>query len=138
MRRDVIDRYGLFRTELRYWEDYEFCRRFTGDGGVLAYSEEAVVFHPARASLGALLEKTKGVARARRQLEAAGLIEKDWLTWRSFVPWTRYTPLDGVKLTLGQRAQVMLVAICCKYYQLLYQLVFLRVDKPGPGGEEPA
>ena len=85
-RREVFSRYGLFMEELISGGDYEFGRRLTTHGEKLIYIENAVVFHPARASFSALYKKTKRVAVGQRALTRLGLLEHGSLSWRRLLP----------------------------------------------------
>lgn len=74
VRRAVIEQIGPFNASLQSGGDFEFCRRAVAAGFRLVYGPAAVVGHPARDSLGALLRKNRRVAGGfrRRELELSG------------------------------------------------------------------
>ena len=82
----MFDRYGLFRCDLISGGDFEFGRRLTGSGEKMIYIPEAVVKHPARSTLRAILKKSRRVAEGERQLQDLGLYEHRKVSWRQLVP----------------------------------------------------
>jgi glycosyltransferase involved in cell wall biosynthesis len=72
VRREVFEDVGLFEERLLSSGDYEFGRRATGKGHSLVYCREAKVCHPARASLGALLKKSRRLGYGKAQLAILG------------------------------------------------------------------
>lgn len=67
--RHVFERVGPFEAALQSGGDFEFCRRAVDGGCQLRYAAAAVVGHPARDSLAALLRKNRRVAGGYRQSE---------------------------------------------------------------------
>ena len=86
VRREMFDRYGKFRHDLISGGDYEFGRRLTSAGEKMIYISGAVVKHPARSTLRAILKKSRRVAEGERQLEHLGLYEHRKVSWRQLVP----------------------------------------------------
>jgi len=69
VQRAVFDQAGPFNGEMQSSGDFEFCRRAVAAGFGLVYAERAVVWHPARDSLGALFRKNRRVAGGFRRRE---------------------------------------------------------------------
>lgn len=67
--RRVFERVGPFDAALQSGGDFEFCQRAVRAGCRLDYAASAVVGHPARDSLAALLRKNRRVAGGYRQSE---------------------------------------------------------------------
>ena len=67
-----------------------------------------------RQNKGLLAEAEK----AHKQLANLGLLGQPALSPRSFVPWRRYRPLEGISLNVWQRAAVQSLAILSKYYKV--------------------
>jgi glycosyltransferase involved in cell wall biosynthesis len=122
VRRRMFDEYGLFRDDLQSGGDYEFGRRLTTAGEKLVYADRALVYHPARASFRSKLSKSSRVARGQRQLAELGLLEHATLSWHRLIPALRCPPLEGVRLGVGQRVAVTLIAVFFRYYNLLRRI----------------
>ncbi len=122
VRRRLFVKYGRFRDDLQSGGDYEFGRRLTKSGEKLTYAEMAIVYHPARKTLKAILKKSKRVVQGQKQLEKMGLLQHGTLSWRSLIPMRRCPPLDGISLGFLQRWAVVLMANYLKYYNLLHRL----------------
>jgi GT2 family glycosyltransferase len=71
VRREVVVRVR-FDASLRSGGDFEFGRRAAAEGFAIAYSPDAVVTHPARATARQLLAKIERVASGARDLADAG------------------------------------------------------------------
>lgn len=123
LRRDLCDRHGFFRQDMQSGGDVEFGRRLTKAGEKLIFASDSVVFHPARTTLRAYLAKERRVSLGHRRLIELGVVDGPIVTWRSFVPWTRLRPVEGITLTPWQRARVRAVRICVKYLRLVYKLL---------------
>jgi glycosyltransferase involved in cell wall biosynthesis len=123
VRRDLFDKYGLFRDDLQSGGDYEFGRRLTKSGEKLVYAERAIVHHPARRTFKSILKKSRRVARGEKQLQEMGLLGPgSVLSWRSLIPVRRCPPLSGVSLALPQRFAVVLMANLFRYYNVVQRL----------------
>lgn len=122
VRRDLFDKYGLFRDDLQSGGDYEFGRRLTKSGEKLVYAERAIVHHPARRTFESILEKSRRVAKGQKQLQEMGLLEHGTLSWRSLIPARRCPSLDGVSLNMMQRLAVVLMVSFFQYYNLINRL----------------
>lgn len=57
--RRVMDHAGPFDTKLMSGGDKEWCQRAVGQGFKLVYGDDVVVSHPARASVGELVDKRR-------------------------------------------------------------------------------
>ena len=68
VRRSVFDEVGLFNAGMMSGGDFEWTRRATSRGHRLVYCEDAVVHHPARASLADLAGKARRVASGSQAL----------------------------------------------------------------------
>src|SRR5262245_53383059 len=107
----VFARVGPFRADLLSGGDREFGKRLRRAGERLSYAPDAVVEHPARATLRELYRKTVRLARAHRALHALGVMPSRRRCVRRFrllrdIPAPR--DWDG-RLTLAGRAAVMLL-----------------------------
>lgn len=69
VKRVVFDTIGPFNAALQSGGDFELCRRAKQRGFKIIYAEDAVVRHPARATLAALFRKNRRVAGGFRQFE---------------------------------------------------------------------
>jgi glycosyltransferase involved in cell wall biosynthesis len=111
VRKEIFERYGPFRWDLVSGGDYEFGRRLTQAGEKMIYISDAVVQHPARPTLQAILKKSIRVARGQKQLERLGLLEHDCLSWRQLCP-SRSYPRDerwAASLSSLEKAQLILL-----------------------------
>jgi len=86
VRKKVFKRLGIFNSNLISGGDYEFGQRITKKGCKLIYAKDAVVFHPARSSLKALIKKTIRIAKGQKDLEIMGILKHGNLTLKSFIP----------------------------------------------------
>lgn len=68
--RRCFDRVGLFDPTLMSRGDADWGQRVTGSGGTIGFAAEAVVLHPARGSLRALLEKSRRTGRGKCDQQA--------------------------------------------------------------------
>ena len=107
----VFARIGPFRADLLSGGDREFGTRLGRAGERLSYAPDAVVEHPARATLGALYRKTVRLARGHDALHALDAMPSRRRCVRRFrllhgIPPPR--DWDG-RLSLTGRAAVMLL-----------------------------
>ncbi|MES2884633.1 MAG: glycosyltransferase [Pseudomonadota bacterium] len=126
VRRTVFEAVGPFNGALQSSGDFEFCRRATQAGWPLIYAPEAIVQHPARDSLKALLRKNRRVGSGfrRREFELKGLGAKVRLRWalRIAKPRLRYwwRLLKGTEhtrqLSLARRLPVVLLQVFLHYH----------------------
>jgi glycosyltransferase involved in cell wall biosynthesis len=89
----ILEWYGPFRSDLISGGDYEFGRRLTQAGEKMIYISDAIVRHPARGTLRAILKKSIRIARGQKQLERMGLLQHDRLSWRQ-LRFSRSYPRD--------------------------------------------
>lgn len=101
VRRSVFDQIGPFDASLQSMGDFDFTGRATAAGLKLVYAADAVVAHPARATLGALLRKNRRVAGGYRQREFdhAGL--HGLSRWRAIARLARPRPRYWWRLLCG-------------------------------------
>lgn len=125
VRRKVFDEVGPFNAELMSGGDFEWTRRATSRGHRMLYCAEAVVRHPARASLAALAGKARRVTSGSQALyrergrlgnvrrvlgnllgDVATLFTRQDMTWRERA-WALLVLayLKGVKV--AQRSRLM-------------------------------
>lgn len=125
VRRRVFEEVGSFNAELMSGGDFEWTRRATSRGHRMLYCAEAVVRHPARASLSALAGKARRVTSGSQALyrergrlgnvrrvlgnllgDVAMLLTRQDMTWRERA-WALLVLvyLKGVKV--AQRCRLM-------------------------------
>jgi glycosyltransferase involved in cell wall biosynthesis len=108
-RRDLFAQKGMFRADVISGGDFEFGRRVTSQGQRIAYINDAVVTHPARATVRELLKKSKRVAVGQKQLGRLGLAGQVGPSWKQLVP-ARSWPDDGNwsrSLTIVDKAKIL-------------------------------
>lgn len=91
VRRSVIERLGGFDARLESGGDVEFGQRVHAAGFRQEYRHDITLHHPARASLRALLLKSRRVARGLAQLrhhypERYARVGARFLSWRAWMP----------------------------------------------------
>lgn len=84
VRRELFDRVGPFSEALMSGGDREFGERAGRAGARIAYADDAVVRHPARATVGELATKTRRVVRGALDAGHAPPTRRQWL--RQAVP----------------------------------------------------
>lgn len=122
VRAELFERCGSFRDDLLSGGDYEFCQRAARAGARIVYAEQALVHHPARATLGSKLRKAKRVAQGQRQLAALGLLEHSRLSWRRLLPSPWCPTLEGVPIGWPKRIAVYLLHNVIRYYNAFLRL----------------
>lgn len=122
VKKRIFDEYGNFRDDLTSGGDYEFGRRLTKAGECLAYAENAVVYHPARRSFGAILKKSKRVAEGQKQLERLKLLEHGRISFRTLIPVKEGPALEGVVSNRARRMRMTLLANLMKYFNLIHRI----------------
>ena len=70
----MFERHGPFRSDLMSGGDKEFGYRLRLAGEPVSYASDAVVRHPARATLAAAFAKSLRLARAHRRLHRLGVL----------------------------------------------------------------
>ncbi len=108
--KELIDRLGGFNARRFSGGDAEFCRRAVASGGaVLHYCPKAIVFHPARDSMRALVTKVRRIKGG--QLTAGSLKNRGLHAIRTFLPparaWQR--ALMATSFSWRQRLIVCLI-----------------------------
>lgn len=86
VRHDCLKEHGAFDETLVSGGDSEFGRRLTNHGVRIVYEDSAVVHHPARRSLGALLRKEWRIGRGIRDLAGSGRLDWTPVTPAEFCP----------------------------------------------------
>jgi glycosyltransferase involved in cell wall biosynthesis len=106
----VFRRVGLFRSDLVSGGDHEFGRRLRVAGERLTYCHDAVVMHPARATLAETFEKAARLGRAHASLHALGIFGSRRHCLSRFKPRFRYEPAPDwpVRLSPARRLGVLL------------------------------
>lgn len=64
---------GGFRNDLQSSGDWEFGQRMSDNGFAIKYAAEALVYHPARGSVKALLNKAVRIGRGKLALKRLGI-----------------------------------------------------------------
>ncbi len=129
-RRRVFDRVGPFNANTLSGGDREWGRRAFAAGMELRYTPDAVVRHPARATVGELLAKRRRVTLGQCALAKTESAYKYALLIKliKFLPSVRYRigpALRASQLTPGQR--IRLALFCCRLHFYEYGLRLARV-----------
>jgi len=123
VKREVFEDIGLLDGRLISGGDYEFGRRATRRGYRVVHCAEARVYHPARATLNALLEKSRRIGHGRAQVVAYGKepTPYHWLL-RSALP-PLLSLARGFDLSprpsIQQQVALFLLVYCNKLFALL-------------------
>jgi cellulose synthase/poly-beta-1,6-N-acetylglucosamine synthase-like glycosyltransferase len=120
---EVFHTYGLFDQTARSGEDFEWTRSVTRRGAVIVYCAEAVVTHPARATLSDLFKKAfrtawyfpKGASGADTSVRLLRRVRQKLF----FGP----TPSRRLNMTLSQRLIARLIRISLFGFQGVLLLV---------------
>ena len=136
--RQVFERVGPFDAALQSGGDFEFCQRAVQGGCRLVYAAAAVVGHPARDSLAALLRKNRRVAGGYRQSELERPDRSRAWRWRRLAQLAQPRPKLWWRLLRGQektaelpaarRAGVMAVQMLL-HYHFVWSLLRAPPDK---------
>jgi glycosyltransferase involved in cell wall biosynthesis len=86
VRTGVFDQVGQFRAELRSGGDTDFVARCVAAGMSLVYADAAVVEHPPRDTLRAVLKKAWRIGVGHGELAAAQESQRHWLSYRHAMP----------------------------------------------------
>lgn len=86
VRTEVLEEVGRFRSELRSGGDADLVSRCVAAGFRLVYSPSAVVEHPPRATLRAVLEKAWRIGTGHGRLAATDPAHRHWLSFWHAVP----------------------------------------------------
>jgi glycosyltransferase involved in cell wall biosynthesis len=124
VRKTMFDRYGLFISELQSGGDYEFGRRLTQSGEILVYDEDALVYHPARATFKAKLKKSKRIAKGQKILEQFEILEHDRITWKQLIPTKYYLALPKYRIGFVRKIVLVLIINFFRYFNYFYRLIF--------------
>lgn len=111
VKRKMFDHYGLFRYDLISGGDYEFGRRLINGGEKMIYIPSAVVKHPARATLRAILKKSRRIAEGENQLQNLGLYEHKQLSWRQLLPIKSCVVTPGWENRVSSFNKISIVAL---------------------------
>lgn len=84
VRRSLFDELGPFAEDLTSGGDREFCTRAVSAGRTLVYAPDAVVGHPARATVGEVWSKVRRVRRGTFEERALPVSAATWA--RRLVP----------------------------------------------------
>jgi len=122
----VMDKYGVFRTDLRSGGDYEFGRRLTENGLKGVYISSAVIHHPARSTFRENLVKSKRVSLGQSQLNNLGLLDHNQLTWRDFFPPKKIPQVENQTIAWSNRIKIWFIIWFFKIHNIRYR-VFPRV-----------
>lgn len=108
LRRQVIDRIGVFDARLESGGDFEFTRRAAAAGLRLAYAEEVVIAHPARETLASLLAQSartaRGVVPSTFRRDGSTLAQNLGRVLRKFLP----RPREAWRLLRGEEGAAAL------------------------------
>ncbi len=96
--RAAFDRVGPFNQQLLSGGDGEWCHRAADAGIPTVYCHEAVIDHPARASMAELIRKARRVIGGRHQRNRRSILSLDF--WRAAA---RFVFPDLKQFTRGRR-----------------------------------
>jgi glycosyltransferase involved in cell wall biosynthesis len=100
VRREVFDQVGMFDEGLKSGGDREWGQRAASHGFATGYAEVAIVYHPARRSLGELVRKARRVKGGLHQLEGhPGMRQRALQVLADFKP-----PIRRLRAVLGDRS----------------------------------
>jgi glycosyltransferase involved in cell wall biosynthesis len=122
VRKEMFKEYGMFLSELESGGDYEFGRRLTQVGEPLKYSEEALVFHPARPGFRSKLAKSKRIAKGQKNLARMGLLDHGQLNWRQLLLTLYYPTLPEVRMRMYKKILLVLINNSFRYYNFFVRL----------------
>jgi len=94
VRAEVFERCGPFRADLFSGGDRELCKRLQVAGEQLTYVADAVVTHPARATLRSAFQKSLRLALAHKSLHSLGVIPSRWDCVNKMRSWRCPRPRD--------------------------------------------
>jgi glycosyltransferase involved in cell wall biosynthesis len=86
VRTRVFDQVGRFRAELRSGGDSELVARCVAAGLQLVYAAEAVVEHPPRETVRAVVKKAWRIGTGHGRLAATEAGQRHWLSYRHAIP----------------------------------------------------
>lgn len=118
----VFDKHGAFNQELQSGGDYEFGMRATGNRELIAFSKDAIVYHPARTSFNSKLKKSIRVARGQKKLTRMGLLKHGQITYLSFVPIRSIRQSDEYKLSFVVKVKLLIIVNFFRYLNLLIRI----------------
>jgi len=129
--RNVFDKIGNFRQDTESGGDFEFTNRATKNGFKLIYSEDSVVFHPARHNQQALIEKKRRLINGFYVLRKSDpLMANEFSAFRMLrhlVPpvlsfKTVYATKTPICISQSDRIKVMLMLYYQKLFSFWYKL----------------
>ena len=126
VRNEMFYNYGLFLSDLESGGDYEFGRRLTQSGESLVYCENALVFHPARATFRDKLNKSKRVARGQKHLSEMGLLNHGRLSWKQLIPIINYSSLSKIKIGVVEKILLVFINNFFKYMNFFWRCTYRK------------
>ncbi|MFP4643769.1 MAG: glycosyltransferase family 2 protein [Spirochaetales bacterium] len=129
--RSVFDAVGLFNEKLFSGGDTEWGLRAAAEGIGIVYARDAVVFHPARATLGSLFAKARRLSGSIGTMKRYGMSRR-WLV-RGFNPPVRKMKriIHSDLLTRKEKSFACLLAYAIKLYQTVFR-IFVSVGLISP------
>jgi glycosyltransferase involved in cell wall biosynthesis len=120
--KEVFEKYGYFRPELRFCGDVEFGIRLYSSGERIRYAPNAIVHHQARSSFCSLFARVKMVASGRRHLVRIGVFKEAPFSLKSLAPNTSF-PLNKkiyARLSLIDKAALTVLSNIFRWVDLYY------------------
>jgi glycosyltransferase AglI len=122
VRKEIVNKYGLFRDDLISGGDYEFGRRITDRNETIVFGEGALVLHKARTTFSSILSKSSRVASGQKVLTRLGLLNHGVVTWRTFLPARVAPDLKGYNINLTKKISYIFVKTFFSYYNFFRRL----------------
>jgi glycosyltransferase involved in cell wall biosynthesis len=118
---DIMKEVGLFQDDLQSGGDNEWGKRAHAKGHLLGYADDAVVRHPARASMRALKMKVRRVTLGNCDLSRTNpaFRRRCWIRLAKVLPSLRYQvgpALTTGELSAGQKVRLLGVIVVLHYY----------------------
>ncbi|MBD3422625.1 MAG: glycosyltransferase [Chitinivibrionales bacterium] len=125
--KDVFKRLGTFNEALKSGGDYEFGQKMKKEGIKLSYKENAVVYHPARATFTEKLEKTKRIAQGQRYLDTGRALKNvAFALLYSLKPVLSCPQNNSANLSAFKKLQVVIILNALKLINVRYRFFAAR------------
>ena len=134
IKKQIISSVGTFDPGLISSGDYEFGLRASKAGYKIGYVHDALVYHPARDTLKAIIRKTRRIATGHKLLLNRHQLKAIRINWQSFMP--AMVKFSNRKYNIWFMIKLLLVLNMNKYCYLYYRIFHLNFNthagKPEP------